>query len=93
MRSILFSCLAAVLFACGGSTPAANDPSTTTSTAEPTSSDEPTCKAALESTPGGTDLASCLAECEKLDDTVPEGAKCIPPRVACTVHCKSTHEK
>ena len=40
-------------------------------------------------TPTAAPLSACLAECEKLADTVPAGAKCMPPRFACKSHCNT----
>ena len=38
-------------------------------------------------------LDTCLAECEKLSNTSPQGAKCMPPRVACKSHCNTKFKK
>jgi len=35
------------------------------------------------------DKAGCMAECAKLDATVPPGSKCIPAKVSCEQQCKT----
>jgi hypothetical protein len=96
MRTILLSCVLTLgLVACGESpTPPANAPtSTTTSTTTPTTGDtDAKCKG-LDAPAGDTDLTSCLASCEKLDDKVPEGTRCIPPRVSCKSNCNTKYKK
>lgn len=97
MRNLFVLC-ALGLFACGESTPPANAPSspatttTTTTTTATDSSSDAKCRG-LEATAGDTDLTSCLAACEKLDDKAPEGSRCIPPRVACKSQCNTKYKK
>ena len=93
--------LGAFVLACGSSPPPA-DPSVQSSGA-PAAGAEPapaTTKAADESSDGKcksaeapatapSDLSTCLAGCEKLDDKVPEGSRCIPPRTSCKMHCNT----
>jgi hypothetical protein len=33
-------------------------------------------------------MKSCLAGCEKFEDTVPAGSKCILPRTSCKMQCQ-----
>lgn len=44
-------------------------------------------------TPTAAALDACLAECERLSDTSPQGAKCLPPRAACKSHCNTKFKK
>ena len=94
MKNLLLCCVLAFgLAACGESpTPPANAPSTSSTT---TSSDsDPKCGTRDVAAPAGdTDLTSCLATCEKLDDKAPEGTRCIPPRVACKSNCNTKYKK
>jgi len=46
-----------------------------------------TCKEAAKV--AAKDNASCMTECSKLENTVPAGSKCIPPRVSCEQQCKA----
>jgi hypothetical protein len=46
-----------------------------------------------ESPKGVTDLKACLSGCDKLDDTVPPGSKCLPARVGCKQQCNQTFKK
>jgi hypothetical protein len=38
-------------------------------------------------------MASCKAECKKLDDKAPAGSKCVPPRTACLSSCDTKFKK
>lgn len=109
MRTALVLSSALLLAACGGNSAPANEPSSTpassssgsapvtstSATAEPTpnapSMPEGKCGAAPKTT--ATALDGCLADCEKLEDTVPAGAKCIPPRTSCKMQCNSQFKK
>ncbi len=89
--------------ACGSSTPVPTEASTTptNATAEAKPDVKPMDSAAPkppEAAPASSpckevpatttkDMASCKAECAKLDDTAPAGSKCMPPRAACMSRC------
>lgn len=92
-----------LLVACGTSTPTPTEASATpTSATTETKPDvKPMDSAAAkpsEAAPASSpckevpatttkDMASCKAECAKLDDTTPAGSRCIPPRAACMNRC------
>jgi hypothetical protein len=107
MKTISSMTLALVLMAaaCGGNDKPANDPSSTTTTtvtkpsgdgaATPSSTGAPAgqCKAAPAIASSVSDLQACMNDCEKLPDTSPPDAKCIPPRVSCKSQCNDKFKK
>ena len=94
--TLSFVLVSALLAGCGGNSQEASDPSKTHTTSETKPTDakpadakpaDATCKEAAKV--AAKDNASCMTECSKLENTVPAGSKCIPPRVSCEQQCKA----
>ena len=98
---VFSSMIVAFAAGCGGK-PEASDPSKTQTTSDTKPADakpadakpadvkpatDGKCADAAKTT--AKDKAGCMAECAKLDATVPPGSKCIPAKVSCEQQCKT----
>lgn len=71
-------------------TPASSaTPASTTTSAAPSGGQ---CKSG-EPPANATDLDSCKAGCQALDDSVPPGTRCISARASCVSQCNTKYKK